>query len=222
MEFMETVMSVANSLKYALPLVFMIAANANAADTLEIDQLDLLKPIPSGCFVDNNKGTAIEKLRAAMGARGQKSVVAANQVVVGSNPYQELMFTSNLQQGGEGYEINSDSALGQVGSGYCLARNQKVYIYSVFNSQGVPSVVNKGEMGKALTNDDKKGYKVALTMLTEQGTLAAVNFNPETGKGVLISADGNGNHAADLAILVGAGYSAKLPAEVKSALKIPQ
>lgn len=217
-------MSVANSLKnFVAPMVLVaaFATNANAADTLEIDQLDLSKPIPSGCFVDNNKGTAIEKLRAAMGARGQKSVVAGNQVVVGSNPYQEQMYTSNLQQGGEGYIVLSDKPMGQAGSEYCWTRNQKVYIYSVFNSQGVPSIVNKGEMGKALTNQDKLGTKVALTMLTEQGSIAAVNFNPSTGKGVLISADGNGNHAANLAFLESAGYSAKLPDTIKSALGIP-
>lgn len=205
-----------------LPLVFMIAANANAADTLEIDQLDLSKPIPSGCFVDNNKGTAIEKLKTAMGARGQKSVVAGNQVVVGSNPYREQMYTSNLQQGGEGYIVDSSAPMGQAGSGYCWTRNQAVYIYSVFNSQGVPNEVKKGEMGKALTNNDKAGLKVALTMLTEQGSIAAVNFDPKTGKGSLKSADGNGNHAANLAFLEGAGYSAKLPPEIKAALQIPQ
>jgi hypothetical protein len=219
MSFAKNFRQVAVPVATAITLAF--AANANAAPTLELDQLDLSKPIPSGCFESNSKGTAISKLKTAMFARGQKSVVAGNQVVVGSNPYQELIFTSNLQKGGEGYEINSDKPMGQIGTGYCLQRNQAVYIYSVFNSQGVPNEVKRGEMGKALTNQDKAGTKVALTILTEQGSIAAVNFNPLTGKGTHVSADGNGNTAANLAFLVNTGYSSSLPDNVKAALGIP-
>lgn len=224
-EFKETAKSLGAAL---LTTVFMVA-NANAAEPriVELSDLNLTKPIPSNvCFKDSSQGTAIDKLQTAMIARGQKSVVVANQAVAAlgadKSPYRERIFSSNLQQGGEGYEVNSSSPMGQVGSQYCLAQNQKVFIYSAFNSKGVPAIVNKGELGIALVNNDKAGYKVVIAALTEQGTLSVVNFNPLTGNGSFKSADGNGNNAGNLATLVQTGYSPKLPVAAKRALGIPE
>ena len=212
-----------------LTSAFMIA-NVNAADPtkfIQVAELDLNKPIPSNvCVKDDAQGTALSKMRTIMGARGQKSVVAGNKVVPNFDPTNgglvEKMFTSTLVQGGEGYDVSSNRPLGQAGTEYCFAQNQKVYVFSVFNKlAGVPSGVNKGELGVALVNSDKAGVKVALTMLTDKGTLQVVNFNPATGDGSLKSADGNGNNAGNLAYLKNTGYSASLPSAAKKALGIP-
>ena len=210
----------------ALLSTMFMASNANAADSkiVELSDLNLSQPIPSNvCFKDSDQGTAISKLQAAMVARNQKSVIVANQVGVATgadkSPFRERLFSSNLQQGGEGYEVNSSAPMGQVGTQYCLSHNQKVYIYSAFNSNGVPAVVNKGELGLALNNNNKVGSKVVLAALTEQGTLSVVNFNPATGEGSLKFADANGAHASDLPI-VSAGYSPKLSPAAKKSLGI--
>jgi len=224
-QFKET----AKSLGVALLTTVFMAANANAADQakfVQVAQLDLNKPIPSNiCVKDDEQGTALAKMKAIMGARGQKSVVAGDKVIPNFDPANgglvEKMFTSTLEQGGEGYDVSSNRPLGQVGTAYCFAQNQKVYVFSVFNSVGVPSGVNKGELGVALVNSDKAGAKVALTMLTDKGTLQVVNFNPATGDGSLVSADGNGNNAGGLAALKNTGYSASLPIAAKRALSIP-
>jgi hypothetical protein len=211
-----------------LTSAFMIA-NANAADPakfVQVADLDLNKPIPSNvCVQDDAQGTAVSKMRTIMGAREQKSVVAANQVIQNVDPANgglvEEMVTSNLKQGSEGYMVSSNRPLGKPGTVYCFAQNQKVFIYSAFNSAGVPSIVNKGELGIALTNNHKAGLKVAIAALTEQGTIKVVNFDPSTGRGSIKGADGNGNKAGNMAFLVNAGYSASLPSAAKKALGIP-
>lgn len=212
-----------------LTSVFMMtsAQAADPAKFVQVAELDLNKPIPSNvCVKDDAQGTALSKMKTIMGARGQKSVVAGNHTVQNNDPahggLQEEMFTSTLVQGGEGYDVTSNRPLGKAGTEYCFAQNQKVYIYSVFNSVGIPALVNKGELGVGLVNSDKAGSKVALVMLTEKGSIRVVNFNPSTGLGSLKSADGNGNNAGDLAALRNTGYSASLPLAAKKALGIPE
>lgn len=214
-------------------LLFLVISfanlNANAADQakfVQVAELDLNKPIPSNiCVKDDAQGTAHAKMKTIMGARGQKSVVAANQPVQNTDPahggLQERMYTSTLQQGGEGYDVSSDRPTGKLGTTYCFARNQKVYIYSVFNSAGVPAIVNKGELGIALANNDKAGSKVAIAALTDKGTITVVNFNPDTGRGSQKFSDGKGGTAFDYP-LMGAGYSASLPLAAKKALGIQE
>lgn len=224
MKFKESAKSLGMAL---LTTTFMVAnAHAGGVNYVQVSDLDLSKPIPSGtCVKDDEQGTALTKMKTIMGARAQKSIVAGNQTVKNRDPanggLQEQMFTSTLKQGGEGYDVSSDRPLGQAGTSYCFSYNQKVYVYSVFNFAGIPQDVNKGELGVGLSNSIKAGSKVALTMLTDKGTLQAVNFNPATGEGSLKSADGNGNNAGNLAALRNTGYSASLPLAAKKALGIP-
>ncbi len=218
----------AKTLSMALLTATFFAANANAAEPakfVQVADLDLSKPIPSNvCVKDDAQGKAIDKMRTVMGARGQKSIVAGNQPVADTDPahggLQERMFTSTLLQGGEGYYVLSDRPTGKAGTTYCFSQNPKVYIYSVFNSNGVPEIVNKGELGVALTNNDKVGMKVAIAALTDKGTIAVVNFDPHTKKGSQKFSDAKGGTAFDLP-LVDAGYSASLPISAKRSLGIP-
>jgi hypothetical protein len=206
---------------YSLACSLVQANSNNAPRIVELADLDLSKPIPSNvCVKDSPKGKAFDKMIAMVQARGQKSVVAGDQVLRGDNS-RENIISSTLKQGGEGYKIASDRPLGKQGTEYCFTSYPKVYIYSVFNATSIPSLVNKGELGLGLSNSHIAGSKVAIVMLTEKGTLAAVNFNPNTGKGAVHTADGNGDNSAGIALLVKTGYSSTLPKSAKKALGVP-
>lgn len=213
-------MSLASQLRkaaYAVPLVFALAAsNANAAPqkTLEVDQLDLSKPVPTNtCFESNAKGTAFSKLTEVMNKRNQIVVAAANQVIeasAGSSPQRGEVFTSSVD-GKEGYDIgfNVPKEQMQSSSSLCLMTIKDINIYDVYKLQTVPSEVDKGEMGIALRNSHKNGLKVMMTARSQGGALIVLQYNPKRGGGALLSADANGNSAGDLSYMVSMGYSKK-------------
>lgn len=195
-------------------LVALAAANANAAPstTVELDTLDLSKPIPTNvCFESNAKGTAFDKLKTAMNARNQIVVATANQAVVSkTNPLQAELFSSTIN-GSEGYDITLDTPKERMAetSGACLTAIKNINIYDVNKLTAVPAEVNKGEMGVALRNAHTKGTKVMMTAQSTGGALIALQYNAAQGYGGLISADANGNKAGTLGNMASIGYSTK-------------
>ena len=227
-------MSLATQLRkaaYAFPVVFAIAANANAAQTLELSAIDLSKPLDNVCVADSQDGRAADKLDRILEARGQSKVVEANQVVVAvknGSPYRGVIFTSNLTPlnpekksvYGEGYLVISNKPKGQDGTQYCLSENNATILANAINPKGVPKTFSVGEMGQALSNSSTNANSnMAFGALTSRGTLLTVDFNYNTGKGGMIFADGSGNNAAGFP-LVDAGYSSELPAPYQRALGI--
>lgn len=224
----------AKTLSMALLTATFFAANANAAEPakfVQVADLDLSKPIPSGiCVRDDAQGKAFDKIEAIKKARGQYNVIEANRIGrtdANGNAYAEIAFTSNLKalEGkktilGEGYMILSNAPKGQNGSEYCSSLNQATMLFSAINGTKVPSVVDKGDLGQALNNLMKADKKVGYVAVTGKGTLIAVNFNYKTGKGGYELADGGGNDPLPLP-LVDVEYSPDLPLAYQKALGIP-
>jgi len=212
----------------ALPLVF--AANANAeskARDVELAQLDLSKPLPSGiCFEDNAKGTAASKLITAMRARNQNSVIIADKYTPTGQALD--MYTSNLIQVrsdapnlfGEGYHVVGSHPSNAASTGYCLSALQRTYVVYNDSVQTVPKAFEKGELGKALANGLKHEEKFAFGGLTDLGTFMAVTFNSKTKDGGVLMADGGGNGIMFYTI-GNSGYSANLSASARSIIGLP-
>lgn len=206
-------MSLSSTLRkaaYAAPFVFALAAsNANAGQNIELDTVDLSKPLPSySCFVTNEKGTAFEKLTKAMNARSQTIVATADKVA--KTGRSALIFTS-ARDGSEAYDIGLDTPKNNMKeSGQACFRSIKsVNIYNVYSLNGVPQEVNKGELGIGLTNCFKAGTKVFMTGVVGKSGLFVVTFNPEKGYGAITVANSEGNQAGDFAFMGDVAYSKK-------------
>ena len=75
-------------------------------------------------------------------------------------------------------------------------------------------MLNKGELGIALTNNHNLGSKVAVMGMYSQGTHYAVHFNPTTGKGAYKESNGQGGRARNLAFFQDFDYSDKMKAVI--------
>lgn len=225
-------MSLASTLRkaaYAAPLVFALAAsNAHAESRIvELTDLDLSKPLPSNiCFVDSAKGTAASKLNTALQARNQKSIIISDKVAKDGNA--AFIFSSNLVQVypdvpnlfGEGYDINTEQPSNVVASKYCMSTLRKTYVVYNESVKIIPGVFGQGEMGQALTNLGKNGIKLAYGGITDKGTLISMNFNGQSKKGAVFSADGKGNTAVFFPV-ENARYSPNLSADAKAIIGLP-
>lgn len=202
------------------PLALALTTNVMAQNPLpriEPSATDLSKPIPNAVCVDTTTGqtgsSAWDKLATIMSARNQMIAVEGDQVVAGPNSHQaKLVTVSNNFTGKEGYIISSEvpnanrkqsPSLCLMPVSFSIAVNQKENV-------GIPKVLNKGELGVALTNHDKVGDKVSIAGMYTQGSLFAVIINSQTHKGVMYMADATGNKAAAIAALVDFDYSAKM------------
>ncbi len=182
------------------------AAAASAAPVIEPSKTDLSKPLADAC-VKTTEGqpglSAWDKLKTVMGARGQ--MIAANGNKLGLNKVggkAEMMYTvANNFSGKEGYIIISDTPKGQreTSKGFCFS-NVK-YAFANNPNNGVPKIINEGEMGTALGNLHKAGSKVAVYGMYSTGQLFAVHFDNATGKGSEMMADGKGMKAFHAAYL---------------------
>ncbi|OFW87003.1 MAG: hypothetical protein A3J37_08910 [Alphaproteobacteria bacterium RIFCSPHIGHO2_12_FULL_45_9] len=217
-------MSLAQSLSkatYAVPLVFAVAAGAASAQNklpvIEPSATDLSRPLAAAC-VETTPGqpalTAWDKLKTIMSARGQMIVGSGDKIVQG-NQRREVTFTiSNNFSGKEGYII--DSAANKAGrdtsNGFCFEPLVNAVFLDVSKLDKVPAVLNKGELGIALTNAHKLGSKVAFMGMAQGGSLYAVHFNPNSSnhKGSLIGANAQGGQAANLAVFENFDYSDKM------------
>jgi major membrane immunogen (membrane-anchored lipoprotein) len=198
---------------------FMIpAANAQGTETpvIEPSTSNLSQPLREVC-VATTPGqpglTAWEKLSTIMGARGQMIAAEGNQIVAVSNARQgKLITVSNNFSGKEGYIVSSEVpyANRKEAPSFCLKPASFAFAVNMKEEQGVPKVVNKGELGVALTNHDQAGSKTAIAGMYPQGTLFAVHFNPRTHKGAIKIADAQGGKAGDLAALEDFDYSDKM------------
>lgn len=222
-------MSLAQSLSkatYAVPLIFAVAAGvANAQNKLPVIEpsaTDLSRPLAAAC-VETTPGqpgaTAWDKLKTIMGARGQMIAASGNKIVQG-NQRQELIFAiSNNFSGKEGYIINSEAPkAGREGStGFCFQQEANAVSIDVTKLTQVPSVLNKGELGVALTNQHNLGSKVAIMGMSTGGSLFAVHFNPLTHKAAYKGSNAQGGQARDLAVLEDFDYSDKMKAVMELA-----
>ena len=209
---------------------FLGAANANAgsAHVVELADLNLHKPIPSGtCFETNSKGTASEKLDIALAARDQKRVFDANRVTLYGK--ETNILTSNLKLMnpkiphlyGEGYHIVADGLKNQEASGYCIDRLKATYVVNSDEVKVGQGAFGRGEMGGALRNGSRNAQNnFAFGALTDLGTLIAASFNSHSLEGTLILADGGGNSSVR-APLVDADYSKHLSNQSRAVIGIP-
>ncbi len=206
-------MSLASTLRkaaYAAPLAFALAAaNANAAQTIELDTVDLSKPLPShSCFVTNDKGTAFEKLTKAMNARSQTIVATADRVFPTGKAAQ--LFTS-ARDGSDGYDIKLNTPKDRMKDTdqACFSTITGVDIYNVYNQSSVPAKVNKGEVGVGLTNSGAKGTKVLMAGVMDGKLLHIVTYNPADGHGAVTLANMSGNLAGPASYVGDLAYSKK-------------
>jgi hypothetical protein len=212
MSFAKNFRQVAVPVATAITLAF--AANANAAQpaTVELDQLDLNKPVPNNvCFETNAKGTAFDKLKAAMSARSQIVVATANKAVVSADTPLRAEIFSSTSNGSEGYDIELSVPKDRMAetSKACLIAVKNINIYNVYTLKAVPPEVNKGELGVALRNGHSNGLKVMMTAQSNGGAILALQYNPARGGGALTSADASGNMAGDLGYMATLGYTPK-------------
>lgn len=207
---------------YAVPVVFALAAGTASAQAqlpvIEPSTTDLSKPIAAAC-VETTPGqqglTAWDKLKTIMGARGQLIAASGNKIVQGKNERRELIFSvSNNFSGKEGYIINSaaSKAEREQATGFCFRLAATSVSVDISKLDQVPSVLNQGELGVALTNNHNLGSKVAVMGMSSQGSLFAVHFNPLTHKAAYKGSNAQGGQARDLAILEDFDYSDKMKA----------
>lgn len=206
-------MSLASTLRkaaYAAPLAFALAAaNANAAQTIELDTVDLSKPLPShSCFVTNDKGTAFEKLTKAMNARSQTIVATADRVFPTGKAAE--IFTS-ARDGSDGYDIRLNTPKDRMKDTdqACFMAIKGIDIYNVYTQNAVPERVNRGELGIGLTNSLKAGTKVLMVGIADDRAMLVVTYNPEKGHGAVTIANGNGNQAGAASYMKDVAYSKK-------------
>jgi hypothetical protein len=62
-----------NKTAHMLPLVFVVAANANALPSIELKQLDIAQPV-RGCFESNAEGSAYSKAESLLKIQNQKII----------------------------------------------------------------------------------------------------------------------------------------------------
>lgn len=190
----------------ALALVFGLAANTNIA------LATAGQPIPEQtCFASDAQGPANEKLNVAMKARGQRIIITADQAIPAvdakgqplfKTEYKENIFTSSLD-GSEGYNIVSNLPGGQVGTNFCIrAALTDVNLYNAYTAKGIPPEINKGELGRVLSNSSSKhGFNVMMTAKTHGGSLVVVrkSTKPNEQLGAFTAAQANGENAGALA-----------------------
>lgn len=201
---------------YAAPLVFAAAAaNVNAAPpTIEPSNTDLSKPYIEGC-VKTTPGqpemTAWKKLGAVMTARGQMIVGSGDKV--GATGKSETMVTiSNNFGGGEAYIIDSGFVKGKhtEADGFCITPLRHGVAINIATSNGVPKVLDQGELGMALRNQDKAGSKVAFAGMTMNGSLLAVHFDQNTKKGAMKISNAAGMQAGNSGVFINFDYWDKM------------
>lgn len=225
--------STAAKVALAVAVAFGAAANANAAETptLEIGQLDLSRPLRAAvCVADTLGGvTAPEKLATIMVSRSQGSIITANKAHVmdgkGSSKSEDIFTVQmdadrNIVQGGEGYRIASNMPKGQSGTKYCLIPYEQVVVLP-YGSE-VPTGVNKGVLGQALTNASNSGRKVSIVAMTPQGSLDILNYNYATGVSGLVAGPTDGSAFVPKAAYVDTSYSKNLSIATRRSLRVPE
>jgi hypothetical protein len=209
------------ALKTTLAAPILAVAFATNAQTklpvIEPSATDLSKPVAAAC-VETTPGqpslTAWDKLKTIMGARGQMIAATGDKIVQG-NQRREMIFTiSNNFNGKEGYVINSGASKAdrENASGFCFEPTANSVFVDVSKLDKVPAIVNRGELGIALTNNHNLGSKVAVMGMFTQGSLYAVHFNPSTGKGAYKQSDVQGGNARNMALFENFDYSPKMKA----------
>lgn len=212
-------------LRHFLQLILFSQFNSYAGSlpTIEPSDTDLSKPIAAACVetTPNQVGlTAWDKLKTIMTARGQMIAASGDQIIRG-NKYQEMIFTiSNNFSGKEGYIIDSPLPKGQKeqADGFCFEPVSHAVFEDVSKLNKVPDVLNKGELGIALTNNHNLGSKIAVMGRKPNGSLFVVHFNPNerdqsgrlTGRGALKGSDAQGENAKNMAFFVNFDYSDKM------------
>ncbi len=102
--------------------------------------------------------------------------------------------------------------------GFCFEPVSHAVFEDVSKLSKVPDVLNKGELGIALTNNHNLGSKVAVMGRKPNGSLFVVHFNPNerdqsgrlTGRGALKGSDAQGENARDMAVFMNFDYSVKM------------
>lgn len=200
---------------YAAPLVFAAAANVNAAPpTIEPSSTDLTKPYLEGC-VKTTEGqpglTAWNKLVSVMTARGQMIVGSGNKLGP-TGKSETILSISNNFSGGEAYIVESGLVKGKhmEADRLCFSPLRNGVAINVAASNGVPKVLDQGELGIALRNHDKAGSKIAFAGMTMNGSLLAVHFNKNTNKGAMKLSNATGMQAGDVGFYIDFDYWDKM------------
>lgn len=207
--------------QWLIAITFLIACGTTYADEkrtphVEPTQLDLTKPLTEMACVETTSSPPREsawgKLVAIMTARRQMIAASGDKLSVGS-ARPEIMFTvANNFSGTEGYMITSvASKTDRAGSkGFCIIPLQNSVVIDISKLDQVPSIVNKGELGVALTNNHILGSKVAIMGMYSQGSIFALHFNKDTHIAAYKESDGQGGRARDAMVLENFDYSPKM------------
>ncbi len=169
-------MSVANSLIKALPLVFMIAANANAGGDLNFDNIDLSKPV-DGCVHSNDNMSAFEQLTKIMNAQSQKPVGKGNErYATPNNPLKGVIFTMS-DENALAYYIGIETPIKDKEKTeiacFIPLINMKVYDKSL---EAVPAQIDSGDWKKRIETAHKNGIKAVITATTLTGKWFLVHY----------------------------------------------
>jgi hypothetical protein len=228
---MEVMMSLAQkdflrtAATFAAPfaLAFGLALNANEAFAAEGQPVE-----PKTCFVSDADGPANAKLNAAMKGREQKILITGNRAYPkydsnGKPTFEEgyalNIFTSN-EFGTEGYNIESNSPAGQVGSEYCVrAKYSDVRLYNAYKG-GVPEDLRKlGGLGQELANTDRHGLRVMMSAKVGNAVMVVQgNLHDPYRLGALTAANATGDKSGTLANMRDVDYTPR----AKQALGIPE
>ena len=212
------------ALKTTLAAPILVVAFATNAQTklpvIEPSATDLSKPVAAAC-VETTPGqpnlTAWDKLKTIMGARGQMIAGSGDKIAQGNKRLEIILTLSNNFSGREGYIVDSSvpKAERENAKSFCFQPVDRIAYVDTSKTDQVPSPVNKGELGKALTNAHKAGYKVAVMGMYTQGSLFAIHFNPnskDASNGAFLQSDIQGNKVMSVGTFSNFDYSSKMKA----------